>query len=850
MAENIIDSLFIRIGVDAEEMKAGLKKAGEAFENLRTQVQDQGKHVDRLATEYSKKGLLMGQASDQVASRIMEIGTAGQKAALVTGKAMDALSKKMGGIASMIGGLAAPILAAFGGASIAKSFIAEGDALGKLSERLGVSAQKIDAWAKANEDAGGSQQAFKSALENFVLTTGRGEQEFFRMGEHIKGLTQRQAEYFLQTQGLSYESAAVFLKYRDAAEQAADAFNDVAMTDEQVKIAAEFNTQWLRFTNQAQSLGGILATMVLPVINKVMKAISSGVKFLNDHSRAVKLVFTGIGLIVGGAMLQSFLKGIQASSLFINVLKGGIPVAKAFSMAISANPLGALIAAVVAACLVLDDFISFFEGGGSLIEDFMQWCGLTAQEVDNIRQNIISFAKAVANLPETIASGLKDLWDDFTKIGKAISNALSLDSFFESVKGGFNFLSGLVKSAFTGIWDGLKSGFVFIDKVTKAVSGIPDAFVKGFDNGIKYVCDSVFSLFIDPLKSAFGGVFGDASKKAAEFWQGFKGGVGDLFNGIVDSLSRNLESAKALFNRAWDGFKETVSGLWDGFRSGVSDAGRFLLDTLTRPIQIIKDLIASLFDVIGVVKKKLGGVVDKVKGWFSFGGKEEEKTPEPPKKKAEEVYDYGEYNSDLDSVEIDTRKPWERFYLSDYDKKPEPVKPEPLKYDRNGMVVQNSWGGDEENNVFNYGGSETSLSYDQRKTVNEGDVINNSSSVTNVNQAPPQQTEPPRRKTRLEQYGERRGQFDWLYEALKVMDEADQRREAMQKANGNIAASNASKNAGTQVNNDLKVTVETHVQTDSDPQAVGQAVGSRVTNAMNRTKDWIANASTGVVQKG
>ena len=42
MAENIIDSLFIRIGVDAEEMKAGLKKAGEAFEHLRTQVQDQG----------------------------------------------------------------------------------------------------------------------------------------------------------------------------------------------------------------------------------------------------------------------------------------------------------------------------------------------------------------------------------------------------------------------------------------------------------------------------------------------------------------------------------------------------------------------------------------------------------------------------------------------------------------------------------------------------------------------------------------------------------------------------------------------------------------------------------------
>lgn len=844
MAENIIDSLFIRIGVDAEEMKAGLKKAGEAFENLRTQVQDQGKHVDRLAAEYSKKGLLMGQASDQVASRIMEIGTAGQKAALVTGKAMDALSKKMGGIASMIGGLAAPILAAFGGASIARTFVSEGDALAKLSERLGVSAQKIDAWAKANEDAGGSQQAFKSALENFVLTTGRGEQEFFRMGEHIKGLTQRQAEYFLKTQGLSYESAAVFLKYRDSAKEAAEAFNDVAMTEEQTKIAREFNLQWLRFTNQAQSLGGILATMVLPVINKVMKAISSGVKFLNDHSRAVKLVFTGIGLIVGGAMLQSFLRGIQASSLFINVLKGGIPVAKAFSMAISANPLGALIAAVVAACLVLDDFIAFFRGGNSVVEHFLQWCGLSAKEVDNIRQNIISFAKAVANLPETIASGLKDLWDDFTKIGKAISNALSLDSFFESVKGGFNFLSGLVRSAFTGIWDGLKSGFVFIDKVTKAVSGIPDAFVKGFDNGIKYICDSVFSLFIEPLKKGIDRIFEDASKRVYEFWQELKSGIGGLFDRLSDSFSGALDSVKSMFSRVWGGFKEIVSGLWDGFRDGVAAAGGFLLDTLTRPIQIIKDMIASLFGLIGGVKDKLGGVIDKVKGWFSFGDKEEEKAPEPPKRKAEQVYDYGEYNSDLDSVEIDTRKPWERFYLSDYEKKPEPVqkKPEHLDYDRAGMVVQNSWGGDEENNVFNYGGSDTSFSYDQRKTVNEGDVINNSSSVTNVNQSSIQQGQPRPRKEG--------GGMDWLGRMLRTIDDERWGKILMQRTQENVALASANNVPTSQVNNDMKVTVETHIQTDSDPQAVGRAVTGGVTNAMNRAKDWLANASTGVVQKG
>ena len=94
------------------------------------------------------------------------------------------------------------------------------------------------------------------------------------MGDHIKGLSQRQAEYFLQSQGLSADAAAVFLKYRDNAEEAAKAFEGVAFTDEQVKLAREFNRQWRNFTNQASSLGGVLLTAVMPPLTAVMKTIS------------------------------------------------------------------------------------------------------------------------------------------------------------------------------------------------------------------------------------------------------------------------------------------------------------------------------------------------------------------------------------------------------------------------------------------------------------------------------------------------------------------------------------------------------------------------------------------------
>ena len=251
MADNIIDSLLVKIGLDSEQLKDGLDQAAQGIDNFARGAERSGEAVDRLAAHATKSGLVLGNVSDDVAERILEIGSSGQKAALVAGRAMDTLGKQVGAIGEKIMALGAPLLAAFGGTALFQSFVQDGNALAILSDRLGVSAQKIDAWAKANEDAGGSQEAFKGALENFILTTGRGEKAFFEMGDHIKGLSQRQAEYFLQSQGLSADAAAVFLKYRDNAEEAAKAFEGVAFTDEQVKLAREFNRQWRNFTNQA-----------------------------------------------------------------------------------------------------------------------------------------------------------------------------------------------------------------------------------------------------------------------------------------------------------------------------------------------------------------------------------------------------------------------------------------------------------------------------------------------------------------------------------------------------------------------------------------------------------------------
>ena len=577
MAGNIIDSLLVKIGLDSEQLKDGLDQAAQGIDNFARGAERSGEAVDRLAAHATKSGLLLGNVSDDVAERILEIGSSGQKAALAAGRAMDSLGKQVGAIGEKIMALSAPLLAAFGGTALFQSFVQDGNALAILSDRLGVSAQKIDAWAKANEDAGGSQEAFKGALENFILTTGKGEKAFFEMGDHIKGLSQRQAEYFLQSQGLSADAAAVFLKYRDNAEEAAKAFEGVAFTDEQVKLAREFNRQWRNFTNQASSLGGVLLTAVMPPLTAVMKTISSGVGYLAEHSRFVKIAAGAIAAIFGGAYLRNIVAAVKASGLFVNVFVKGMPVIKAFNAALLANPLGALIAAVTAACLLLDDFMGFLDGDITALETFMKWCGLTSEEVDNIRQNILSFCRAVWNIPNNIKLALGEAWDVIKEMGAwfadlfHLPDAKAFTDFFAKVGD----VAGSIGST---LWGGIVEGFRFIDYIADALGGLPDAFVKGFDNGISYIYEKFLAWLVEPLRSL-----------------------------LPESL--------------------------DGLRPAADKAASAIYDALMFPIRQIKKAFEGLFGSFDAFADKAKGILGKVGSFFGFG--DEAKEPEPAPQKGE-----------------------------------------------------------------------------------------------------------------------------------------------------------------------------------------------------------------------
>lgn len=521
---SVVDRLVIALGLDSEELNKGLENASKAVSDLGKRMEVSGAEIDQMAASASKSTLMLGGVSDEVAERIMAIGTAGQKASLVTGRAMDDLAGRMGKLGTLFKRVVAPFVAVFSGQRLFQNLSQTGESLDILSERTGVATDKIDAWAKANRDAGGSEEAFKSALESWTVDKRRSADEFFRMGEAVKGMTDQQASHFLNAMGLSQDAAAVFTKFKDSANDAAEAYKGVAFTPEQAKAAREMNIRWRQFTDQAQALANMLAVTVLPVVNKVLKVIGDGVAFVREHSRAVKLVLAGVGTVLAATYGRSIIQAITASSTFFKVLKSGQGIVAALNATMLANPVAVVTAAVVALALAFDDLFAFIRGGNSILGRFLSFIGVSDERIQAIRETCQEWLDALINLPAEAVKALGELWDAIKSIGSSFKEGVA--DFFVGVGEFFASLPDLVASS--------------IEQTIEAIGALGDAIGDAIERGIQSAIDwamSAFKALIDQLSAwiadalNIGGKIEDAVSGVVD---SAKNAVKDAFGGIAD----------------------------------------------------------------------------------------------------------------------------------------------------------------------------------------------------------------------------------------------------------------------------------------------------------------------------
>ena len=134
------NGLFFELGIDSKKLLEGLDRAaksindfeGRATEGFRLvanglneferKMRESFEPIDQIAIQFSKSGLIAGKVSNEVAERILDIGTTSQKAALTAGRAFDSIESKLGGLGLLLKTLFAPIAAAFASGRLAQNF--------------------------------------------------------------------------------------------------------------------------------------------------------------------------------------------------------------------------------------------------------------------------------------------------------------------------------------------------------------------------------------------------------------------------------------------------------------------------------------------------------------------------------------------------------------------------------------------------------------------------------------------------------------------------------------------------------------------------------------------------------
>lgn len=171
--------------------------------------------------------------------------------------------------------------------------------------------------------------------------------------------------------------------------------------EEQVKLALDYKKVSDNLSLALGDVGDTISKYILPIYTKLKAGVLAGIEVLSKHSGFLK-IFAGILTAVATPALLSFASAQLAA----------------------AAPILAAVAAIAALALAIDDLMNFFEGNGSVIEDWAKQFGATQEEIDKFRETVKGYfislfeywdelMDAFADAPAKVSSTMSDISNTF-----------------------------------------------------------------------------------------------------------------------------------------------------------------------------------------------------------------------------------------------------------------------------------------------------------------------------------------------------------------------------------------------------------------------------------------------------
>lgn len=472
---------------------------------------------------------------------------------------------------TLLGGVTAAIAASAGGLF---AFVASGteaaDKLSDMNAETGVSVEALQEWGFAAELSGSSAEQMTASLSGLSKVAGdasrglgRGKKAFDELGISVKDASGhvKTADVLFGELGNKFQTMGVdsarqksiiaslgldpsTLQLLNATGEEVDKLTAKAralgiVTTEQAEAAADFQDSLGIAKFGIQALQQQVAVGLAPAFTDITNRF---VDFLEVNHELIEGGLKYLGQIIISTMgfverMAPFVLALGAAFVIAKVATIGFTRAFAFLL----SPVVLITAAIVATLLIVDDLITAFKGGKSVIADFfMEFLGIDIVPI--LRGIVDGFKQMIA---DTLAL-LKPFIDAFGHLFDAV-----IEAFKGNWSGALDSLIASFNSAGEGIKNILVAAFQFVLAAVGQIFGLMG------DQGT-----AVFTALVQVITDLFSGV--------AKLFQGD-------FTGALDSLTSAFQGWIDLIRGLFSGLFDYLGKAWGGILSGIKSGAMNIL---------------------------------------------------------------------------------------------------------------------------------------------------------------------------------------------------------------------------------------------------------------------------------
>ena len=531
------------------------------------------------------------------------------------------------------------------------------------ADKLGTSSERLEELRYVAEQTGSSADKLTSALESIASKNPRIKDTaaaFDLVSDRMRGMSELQRKLYAQRLGIDPTLIPMMTDDVAGLREEFRAMYAVAGTD--AKAAAEESKGFLNELAKLKTLSGMLAKAVgLAFIGKIRRDIENLRRVIMENfgkiQRILQIVIGFVMRVAGaiGAFVYRIIKWAGQLVGWFDSLDDGqkklvigvgllIAAWKMLNLAFLTTPLVMLITGLAGIVALIDDYLTFMEGGESYF-DWSPWADTIKTCVDWLQRAagaIGTFITEHQDLLMSVAKGIGVFMGIRGAIGMIIAGIGGMKKAFSVFTAAlsanpFMLLLAVAVTVATLIidnWDAVKAFFVDAWATIKETFGNAwDAISAKFPN-LAAAAEAMlqgllqqFGLLRDFVVAVFTGDFSGAVDAAIGLFTNFQETLWNIFSALGSAIL-------GIFSSLWGKVAET----FPDFGKWAEGAGEAIKGAFGR--------------AIGWVKEKLGGLVDMLPDWvlekIGWKTKGDEKSGTPEKTVPASVNGVPEYRAAME----------------------------------------------------------------------------------------------------------------------------------------------------------------------------------------------------------